>query len=49
MAQLNDFARLLRRAGVVGAGGAGFPSYVKASSRADTVIVIAAECEPLLQ
>jgi len=49
MAPLSDFARLIRRAGVVGAGGAGFPSYVKASSRADTVIVNAAECEPLLQ
>ena len=49
MAALPDFARLIRRAGVVGAGGAGFPSYVKASSRADTVIVNAAECEPLLQ
>lgn len=45
---LNDFARTIRRAGVVGAGGAGFPSYVKAASKADTVIVNAAECEPLL-
>jgi len=45
----NEFAQLIRRAGVVGAGGAGFPSYVKASSRAETVIVNAAECEPLLQ
>jgi len=44
-----EFARLIRRAGVVGAGGAGFPSYVKAASRAETVIVNAAECEPLLQ
>lgn len=46
---LNDFARLIREAGVVGAGGAGFPSYVKAASKADTVIVNGAECEPLLQ
>ena len=46
---LNDFARIIREAGVVGAGGAGFPSYVKAASKADTVIVNAAECEPLLQ
>ncbi|MFA6003138.1 MAG: electron transport complex protein RnfC, partial [Elusimicrobiota bacterium] len=44
-----DFARLIRNAGVVGAGGAGCPSYVKAASRADTVIVNAVECEPLLQ
>jgi Na+-translocating ferredoxin:NAD+ oxidoreductase RnfC subunit len=49
MPSSSDFAALIRRAGVVGAGGAGFPSYVKASSRADTVIVNAAECEPLLQ
>ena len=35
-------------AGVVGAGGAGFPTHVKLSSQADTVIVNAAECEPLL-
>jgi Na+-translocating ferredoxin:NAD+ oxidoreductase RnfC subunit len=46
---LNAFARLIREAGVVGAGGAGFPSYVKAASKADTVIVNGAECEPLLQ
>ncbi len=44
-----EFSRRIRTAGVVGAGGAGFPSYVKASSRADTVIMNAAECEPLLQ
>jgi len=35
-------------AGVVGAGGAGFPTHVKLAARADTVIVNAAECEPLL-
>ncbi len=35
-------------AGVVGAGGAGFPSHVKLSAQADTVIINAAECEPLL-
>jgi Na+-translocating ferredoxin:NAD+ oxidoreductase RnfC subunit len=35
-------------AGVVGAGGAGFPTHVKLSARADTVLINAAECEPLL-
>jgi len=35
-------------AGVVGAGGAGFPTHVKFSARADTVLINAAECEPLL-
>ncbi len=35
-------------AGVVGAGGAGFPTHVKLSGQADTVVLNAAECEPLL-
>lgn len=36
-------------AGVVGAGGAGFPTHVKLSARAEYVIVNAAECEPLIR
>ncbi|MCL2683681.1 MAG: SLBB domain-containing protein [Synergistaceae bacterium] len=35
-------------AGVVGAGGAGFPTHKKLSGAFDTIIVNAAECEPLL-
>ncbi len=35
-------------AGVVGAGGAGFPTHVKLRAQADTVLINAAECEPLL-
>ncbi len=42
---LSDIAR---KNGVVGAGGAGFPTYVKLQSSVDTVILNAAECEPLL-
>ncbi len=38
----------IAEAGVVGAGGAGFPTHVKLSGQADTVIINAAECEPLL-
>jgi Na+-translocating ferredoxin:NAD+ oxidoreductase RnfC subunit len=34
--------------GVIGAGGAGFPAHVKLRSAPDTIIVNAAECEPLL-
>jgi len=34
--------------GVIGAGGAGFPTHVKLKAAPDTVIVNAAECEPLL-
>lgn len=39
----------MKSAGVVGAGGAGFPAYVKAQSRAEYSLVNAAECEPLLK
>lgn len=38
----------VRLAGVVGAGGGGFPSHVKLSAKADTVIANGAECEPLM-
>lgn len=34
--------------GVIGAGGAGFPAHVKLNSNPDTIIMNAAECEPLL-
>ena len=34
--------------GVVGAGGAGFPTHVKLGAKAETIILNAAECEPLL-
>lgn len=43
-----NLAELVRLAGVVGAGGGGFPAHVKLSARADTVIANGAECEPLL-
>lgn len=38
----------LKELGVVGAGGAGFPTYVKAASRVELVIANGAECEPLI-
>src|ERR1019366_255698 len=38
----------LRECGVVGAGGAGFPTYVKAQSQVEYVIANGAECEPLI-
>ena len=47
--KLNELKDLLREAGVVGAGGAGFPSYAKLSDKADTIILNCAECEPLLK
>jgi len=38
-----------RQAGVIGAGGAGFPTHVKLSNSCQIVIANGAECEPLLQ
>jgi Na+-translocating ferredoxin:NAD+ oxidoreductase RnfC subunit len=38
----------VKLAGVVGAGGGGFPAHVKLAAPADTVIANGAECEPLL-
>ena len=39
---------LMQSAGILGAGGAGFPSYAKLAAGADTLVVNGAECEPLL-
>ena len=38
----------IREAGVVGAGGAGFPTHIKLNCQVEYLIVNAAECEPLL-
>ena len=40
--------QIVSEAGVVGAGGAGFPTHVKLAAQADSVLINAAECEPLL-
>jgi Na+-translocating ferredoxin:NAD+ oxidoreductase RnfC subunit len=40
---------LVQNAGIVGAGGAGFPTQVKLNCTVDTVVVNGAECEPLLR
>lgn len=47
--ELNELKDLLRASGVVGAGGAGFPTYAKLTDKADTIILNCAECEPLLK
>ena len=44
----SDIVGRVRDAGVVGAGGAGFPTHVKLNARVDTVIGNGAACEPLL-
>ncbi|MBQ7982265.1 MAG: SLBB domain-containing protein [Clostridia bacterium] len=46
---LTELSELMKNAGVAGAGGAGFPSYAKLNSAADTIILNCAECEPLLK
>jgi len=43
-----DLRKLMKESGIVGAGGAGFPSYAKLADGADTLVVNGAECEPLL-
>ncbi|MHA2224241.1 MAG: 4Fe-4S dicluster domain-containing protein [Candidatus Hodarchaeales archaeon] len=43
-----DIPEIVRNAGVVGAGGAGFPTHIKISAKVDTYIANGAECEPLL-
>lgn len=46
---MNDISTKVKAAGVVGAGGAGFPTHVKLAAKADIFIVNAAECEPMLR
>lgn len=46
---IEELQTIVRENGIVGAGGAGFPSYAKMSDRADTVILNCVECEPLLK
>lgn len=43
-----ELKEIMREAGIVGAGGAGFPSYMKLAPGADTLLINGAECEPLL-
>ena len=38
----------IRNAGVIGAGGAGFPTYKKLDATVEHIIANGAECEPLL-
>lgn len=40
---------MVREAGIVGAGGAGFPTHVKLGSKAEYILLNGAECEPLLR
>ena len=46
---MKELSGILQQNGIVGAGGAGFPTYAKLDERADTIILNCAECEPLLR
>lgn len=45
--ELTSLSKIMKQGGIVGAGGAGFPSYAKLDKRADTIVLNCAECEPL--
>lgn len=44
-----NYLKRIKEAGIVGAGGAGFPTHVKLDCEAELVIINGAECEPLLR
>lgn len=44
-----ELIETIKKAGVVGAGGAGFPTHVKLNAKAEYLIINAAECEPLIE
>jgi len=45
---LKNLADKIREAGVIGAGGAGFPTHIKLSAKPEWYLANGAECEPLL-
>ena len=47
--EINTLKQILQENGVVGAGGAGFPTYAKLDARAEIILMNCAECEPLLK
>lgn len=44
-----ELAKIVADAGILGAGGAGFPTHVKINCKAEFVLANGAECEPLLR
>ncbi len=46
--KLEELQGLIFDAGIVGAGGAGFPTHRKLSDKTEIIVVNAAECEPLM-
>lgn len=43
-----NLSEKIQNAGIVGAGGAGFPTHIKAKSNVEFILANGAECEPLL-
>ncbi len=46
---MQNLKELIFNAGIVGAGGAGFPTHVKLADNIETVLINGTECEPLLK
>lgn len=44
-----NLLEIIKSAGVIGAGGAGFPTHVKLNAEAEFILLNGAECEPLLR
>ncbi|MBN7774446.1 4Fe-4S dicluster domain-containing protein [Clostridium aminobutyricum] len=44
-----DILDQIKEAGIIGAGGAGFPTHAKLASKAEYILLNGAECEPLLR
>ena len=45
---MQELKEIMRKFGIIGAGGAGFPSYAKLAEGADLLLINGSECEPLL-
>jgi Na+-translocating ferredoxin:NAD+ oxidoreductase RnfC subunit len=46
---LKQLKKIMQENGIVGAGGAGFPTYAKFEAGLETIILNCSECEPLLK
>ena len=45
-----ELSKLIAQAGIIGCGGAGFPTHIKyEGNQIETILINGAECEPLLQ
>ncbi len=47
--EIKELQKIMQENGVVGAGGAGFPTYAKLTDKAEIILLNCAECEPLLK